>query len=482
MSAISITQLLEAGVHFGHQTHRWNPKMRNFIFGERNGIYIIDLQKTLHLFKDAVEFVSDVSASGRSILFVGTKRQAQDAIEEEAGRCGMYFVNNRWLGGLLTNFTTIKNSLKRYEELERMKAEDFYLKVSKKEAAKLERERKKLEKNLRGIRTMDRLPGAVFVIDSERESIAVREARGLGIPVIALVDTDCDPTAVDHVIPGNDDALRSVRLISSTIADAIRAGRAVYDAKVEAESKAAEERAAREAAARKAARKAKDEAIAAAAAKQDAARAAAAATGALEAEAAGRTVTPAEVQPEAAPAVKAKAAPAEKAQEEAKQTKAAPEAKATKAKATKSKAAPEAKAAKSKGAPRKAAAPKKSKKKPAEESPQAVTEEAGQPASAAPPEEQAASDDKAAKGSKPDEAARSAADEEVVQAVAEEEAAPPEQAGSDAAEAEEASADAAETAEDLQAASAADEVQTREQQEAAADVPASQEAKSEKPA
>lgn len=269
MAAISITQLLEAGVHFGHQTHRWNPKMRSYIFGERNGIYIIDLQKTLHLFKSAVEFVSDLSASGRSVLFVGTKRQAQEAIEEEASRCGMYFVTNRWLGGLLTNFATIRNSLKRYEELERMKAENFYRKVSKKEAAQLERERKKLEKNLRGIRSMNRLPGALFVVDSAHESIAVTEARRLGIPVIALVDTDCDPTKVDHVIPGNDDALRSVRLISSAIADAIRAGRALYDTKVEAEAKVEKERAAREAAARKEARKAKDEAIAAAIAKQD---------------------------------------------------------------------------------------------------------------------------------------------------------------------------------------------------------------------
>lgn len=275
MAAISITQLLEAGVHFGHQTHRWNPKMRNYIFGERNGIYIIDLQQTLHLFKSAVEFVSDLSASGRSVLFVGTKRQAQEAIEEEAGRCGMYFVTNRWLGGLLTNFATIRNSLKRYEELERMKAENFYRKVSKKEAAQLERERKKLEKNLRGIRSMDRLPGALFVVDSAHESIAVTEAKRLGIPVIALVDTDCDPTQVDHVIPGNDDALRSVRLISSAIADAIRAGRAVYDTKVEADAELERERAAREAAARKEARKAKDKAIAAAAAKQDAARVAA---------------------------------------------------------------------------------------------------------------------------------------------------------------------------------------------------------------
>ena len=250
MAAISIKQLLEAGVHFGHQTHRWNPKMREYIFGERNGIYIIDLQKTLRLFKEAVEFVSDVSASGRSILFVGTKRQAQEAVEEEATRCGMFFVTNRWLGGLLTNFATIRNSLARYEELETMKTDGFYQKVSKKEAARLERERRKLEKNLRGIREMSGLPGALFVVDTEKESIAVKEAGRLGIPVVALVDTNCDPTPIDYVIPANDDALRSVRLITSTIAEAIRVGRSVYEA--------------REAAARKAARKAKEEAAAAA--------------------------------------------------------------------------------------------------------------------------------------------------------------------------------------------------------------------------
>ena len=231
MAAISIKQLLEAGVHFGHQTHRWNPKMREYIFGERNGIHIIDLQKTLRLFKEAVEFVSDVSASGRSILFVGTKRQAQEAVEEEATRCGMFFVTNRWLGGLLTNFATIRNSLARYEELETMKTDGFYQKVSKKEAARLERERRKLEKNLRGIREMSGLPGALFVVDTEKESIAVKEAGRLGIPVVALVDTNCDPTPIDYVIPANDDALRSVRLITSTIAEAIRVGRSVYEAR-----------------------------------------------------------------------------------------------------------------------------------------------------------------------------------------------------------------------------------------------------------
>ena len=318
MAAISIKQLLEAGVHFGHQTHRWNPKMRDYIFGERNGIYIIDLQKTLRLFKEAVQFVSDVSASGRSILFVGTKRQAQEAVEEEATRCGMYFVTNRWLGGLLTNFATITNSLKRYEELETLKAEGFYRKVSKKEAARLERERKKLEKNLRGIREMNGLPAALFVVDTEKESIAVREAGRLGLPVVALVDTNCDPSPIDYVIPANDDALRSVRLITSTIAEAIRAGRSVYEAQVAAELQAAEERAAREAAAREAARKAKEEAAAAAEAATAAATGAAAAVASSEEQKAAAEVKAApevkavpeeEPPPEEASAVEETAAP-----------------------------------------------------------------------------------------------------------------------------------------------------------------------------
>jgi small subunit ribosomal protein S2 len=295
LAAISLKQLLEAGVHFGHQTHRWNPKMRDYIFGERNGIYIIDLQKTLRLFKEAVEFVSDVSASGRSILFVGTKRQAQEAVEEEATRCGMFFVTNRWLGGLLTNFVTIRNSLKRYEDLETMKTDGFYKKVSKKEAARLERERKKLEKNLRGIREMTGLPAALFVVDTEKESIAVKEAGRLGIPVVALVDTNCDPTPVDYVIPANDDALRSVRLITSTIAEAIRAGRSVYEAQLAAEAQAAQERAAREAA-----RKAKEEAADAAEAAAVAAAAAQEAAPTGKAAAGGKAAPPREEPVEAA--------------------------------------------------------------------------------------------------------------------------------------------------------------------------------------
>lgn len=257
MSAISIKQLLEAGVHFGHQTHRWNPKMKEFIFGERNGIYIIDLQQTLRLFKHAVQFVTEIASQGKTILFVGTKRQAQEAVEEEAQRCGMYFVNNRWLGGLLTNFATIQNSLKRYKELESMQADGFYEKLSKKEAARLERERKKLEKNLRGIKDMDRLPAALFVVDANRETIAVREASRLSIPIVAIVDTNSDPDLIDYVIPGNDDALRAVRLFASTMAEAVRAGRADYEARIEKERREARER---EAAARAAARKAKEEA------------------------------------------------------------------------------------------------------------------------------------------------------------------------------------------------------------------------------
>lgn len=258
MTAISIKQLLEAGVHFGHQTRRWNPKMRPYIFGERNGIHIIDLQKTLKLFKEAIDFVTEIAAHGKVVLFVGTKRQAQEAVSEEAERCGMFYVNVRWLGGLLTNFSTIQNSIKRYKELEAMRDDGFYEKLSKKEVARLERERKKLEKNLRGIKNMERLPDAVFVVDSNNEAIAVREAGKLQIPVIGVVDTNCDPETIDYVIPGNDDALRAIRLFASTVADAVLAGKAIYQSRVEAEKKEAEERAEKEAAARRAAKEAKE--------------------------------------------------------------------------------------------------------------------------------------------------------------------------------------------------------------------------------
>jgi len=221
--------LLEAGVHFGHQTKRWNPKMKPFIFGERNGIYIIDLGRTARFYRDAVGFVQDVAAQGGTLLFVGTKRQAQDAIAEEAQRCGMFFVNQRWLGGLLTNFMTIQRSLARLRELELMATDGRYDTLSKKEVARLEKERRKLSKNLDGIRGMSRLPDAVFVVDTRHEQIAVDEARKLKIPVVGVVDTNCDPDQVDYVIPGNDDALRSIRLFAAGIADAVLAGRGLAE-------------------------------------------------------------------------------------------------------------------------------------------------------------------------------------------------------------------------------------------------------------
>src|SRR6266566_2993794 len=209
-------ELLEAGVHFGHQTKRWNPKMKEYIFGERNGIYIIDLQKT---FKEASKFIQELAAEGKIVLFVGTKRQAQDAIAEEAQRCGGFYVNQRWLGGLLTNWVTVQKSVKRLKELDEMATDGRYELLPKKEVIKLERERKHLQANLAGIKNMSRLPDAIFVIDSNKEQIAVREARKLGIPVVAVVDTNCDPSEVDYVIPGNDDALRAIRLFASKIAD-----------------------------------------------------------------------------------------------------------------------------------------------------------------------------------------------------------------------------------------------------------------------
>jgi small subunit ribosomal protein S2 len=217
-------ELLEAGVHFGHQTKRWNPKMKEFIFGERNGIYIIDLQKTLKMFKEASKFVADLASQGKIVLFVGTKRQAQDAIAEEASRCGGFYVNQRWLGGLLTNWVTVQKSVKRLKELDEMATDGRYELLPKKEVIKLERERKHLQANLAGIKNMNRLPDTIFVIDSNKEQIAVREARKLGIPVVAVVDTNCDPSEVDYVIPGNDDALRAIRLFASKIADSVVEG------------------------------------------------------------------------------------------------------------------------------------------------------------------------------------------------------------------------------------------------------------------
>src|SRR5882762_8069982 len=219
-------ELLEAGVHFGHQVRRWNPKMKEFIFGERNGIYIIDLQKTQRMFREAITFVTNLIAEdkGKTVLFVGTKRQAQDAIREESEKCGQYYVNQRWLGGLLTNFQTVQKSIKRLKDLEAMETDGRYEKLTKKERIKLDRERESLNKNLSGIKSMNRLPDIVFIIDVRKEEIAVAEANRLGIPIVAVVDTNCSPEGIDYVIRGNDDALRAVRLFASRIADAILEG------------------------------------------------------------------------------------------------------------------------------------------------------------------------------------------------------------------------------------------------------------------
>jgi small subunit ribosomal protein S2 len=223
---VTMKELLEAGVHFGHQVRRWNPKMKEYIFGERNGIYIIDLQKTQKMFREALQYVTNMVAEdrGKTVLFVGTKRQAQDAVREEAERAGQYYVNQRWLGGLLTNFQTVQKSIKRLKDLEAMQTDGRYEKLTKKERIKLDRERLSLEKVLSGIKNMNRLPDSVFVIDVRKEEIAVAEANKLGIPVIAVVDTNCSPEGIDYVIPGNDDALRAVRLFASRIADAVMEG------------------------------------------------------------------------------------------------------------------------------------------------------------------------------------------------------------------------------------------------------------------
>jgi small subunit ribosomal protein S2 len=225
VSTVTIKELLEAGVHFGHQTKRWNPKMKKYLFGERNGIYIIDLQKTLKKFEEAQDFVHELAARGGTVLFVGTKKQAVDTIQEEAQRASMYFVNRRWLGGTLTNFQTITKSISRLKQLEDMKATGKFEAFSKKEVLRLEREMEKLNNVLMGIKAMEQLPGAVFVIDPKKEHIAIREARRLAIPVIAVVDTNCDPDEVDYPIPGNDDAIRAVRLITARLADSIIEGR-----------------------------------------------------------------------------------------------------------------------------------------------------------------------------------------------------------------------------------------------------------------
>ena len=225
MSVVTMKQLLEAGVHFGHQTRRWNPKMAPYIFTERNGIYIIDLQQTLGLIDEAYDFMRQVGASGKPVLFVGTKKQAQAAIKDEAERCGMYFVNERWLGGMLTNHKTISKRIERLEEIRQMQEDGTINKYAKKEALKLVAEADKLEKYLGGIKDMKGMPGAIFVVDPKKERIAVKEAKILGIPVVGIVDTNCDPDDVDYVIPGNDDAIRAVRLIAGAMADAVIEGR-----------------------------------------------------------------------------------------------------------------------------------------------------------------------------------------------------------------------------------------------------------------
>ncbi|MEG0752834.1 MAG: 30S ribosomal protein S2 [Angelakisella sp.] len=236
MAVVSMKQLLEAGVHFGHQTRRWNPKMAPYIFTERNGIYIIDLQKTVKKLEEAYMFVREVSANGGNVLFVGTKKQASDSVKEEAERAGAYFVNARWLGGMMTNFQTIRRRIARLEQLQKMQEDGTFDRLTKKEAAKLGLEIEKLEKFLGGIKDMKKLPGALFVIDPRKEKIAVAEAKKLGIPVVAIVDTNCDPDEVDYVIPGNDDAIRAVKLISQTMADAIIEGRQGQQGAAEAEA------------------------------------------------------------------------------------------------------------------------------------------------------------------------------------------------------------------------------------------------------
>jgi small subunit ribosomal protein S2 len=235
MANVTMKELLEAGVHFGHETKRWDPKMKPYIFGARNGIYIIDLQKTVQLFKEAYQFIRDVASRGEYILFVGTKKQAQETIFEQANRCGMFYVNHRWLGGMLTNFQTIKQSIDRLNKLEAMKNEEIYSLLPKKEVLELEKERTRLEKSLGGIKRMDRLPGAVFVVDPKKEKIAVREARKIGIPSIGIVDTNCDPDDVDFVVPGNDDAIRAIQLFTSKIADAVMDGKQLHEKQLQRE-------------------------------------------------------------------------------------------------------------------------------------------------------------------------------------------------------------------------------------------------------
>ncbi|MBI5055865.1 MAG: 30S ribosomal protein S2 [Nitrospirae bacterium] len=226
---VTMKELLEAGVHFGHQVKRWNPKMKKYIFGQRNGIYIVDLQKTVKMFEEAYNFVKNISVRGESVLFVGTKKQAQDVIIEEAQRAGSYFVNQRWLGGMLTNFSTVKQGIEKLKKIEKMKEDGTYELLTKKEVSKYEMERIRLDKNLSGVKNLTGLPGAIFIVDPKKESIAIAEAKRLSIPIVALVDTNCDPDDIDYVIPGNDDAIRSIKLISSKIAEAVLEGKNILN-------------------------------------------------------------------------------------------------------------------------------------------------------------------------------------------------------------------------------------------------------------
>ncbi len=241
MTTVSMKQLLESGVHFGHQTRRWNPKMAKYIFGQRNGIYIIDLKKTVRLLKEACRYVKEVASDGGTILFVGTKKQAQDTVKEEAKRCGMFFVNQRWLGGMLTNFDTIRQSIKKLEDFDsKLNDEESIKHLKKKEKMMMAKSRDKLQKNLSGIREMDQLPSAIFITDTRKEHIAVQEANKLGIPVVAIVDTNCDPDFIDYVIPGNDDAIRAVRLLTQRIADSVIEGKMAASEGEEAEEESME--------------------------------------------------------------------------------------------------------------------------------------------------------------------------------------------------------------------------------------------------
>ncbi len=235
MAYITMKELLEAGVHFGHQTKRWNPKMKQYIFGARNGIYIIDLQKTVRMFRTAYDFIVDTVANGQSVLFVGTKKQARESIYEEANRCEMFYIHNRWLGGMLTNFQTIKQSIDRLNYLNTIQNDGSINLFPKKERLKLGKEQGKLDNNLGGIRSMVKLPGAIFIVDPKNEAIAVREGMRLNIPIVAIVDTNCDPDEIDYIVPGNDDAIRAIRLLTSRVADACIAGREKYEEKIQAE-------------------------------------------------------------------------------------------------------------------------------------------------------------------------------------------------------------------------------------------------------